>query len=72
MTPYPLLCTLLRKSQDQVPLEALLTDIVPDSFALVELLIGLQEDLGIRLDQEDLAKIKTVGQLMQLLEAKVG
>lgn len=44
-----------------------LSGIVPDSFMLVELLIELQEEYGIRLVQEDLTNVKTVGELTGLI-----
>jgi acyl carrier protein len=47
---------------------ALLTDVVVESFALVEMVIRLQDDLGVRLIQEDLNNVKTVGELAQLFE----
>lgn len=47
--------------------EALVTDIVTESFALVEMVIDLQEEFGIRLGQEDLKAIKTIGALTALI-----
>ena len=43
-----------------------LTDLVAESFALIEAVIALQEDLEIRLVQEDLRDVKTVGDLIQV------
>lgn len=43
-----------------------LTDLVAESFALIEAVIALQEDLEIRLVQEDLRDVKTVGDLVEL------
>ena len=51
---------------------ALLTDVVVESFALVEMVIRLQEDLGMRLVQEDLKDVKTVGEFAQLFERLSG
>lgn len=34
-----------------------------DSFALVDVLVRLQEELGVRIFQEDLAAVRTVGDL---------
>jgi len=48
--------------------DALLTDLVPESFVLVELVIELQEEFGIRLMQEDLKGVKTAGDLTSLIE----
>ena len=46
-----------------------LTDLVTDSFVLVEMVIELQEELGVRLIQEDLKEVKTVSDLTELLAA---
>lgn len=42
----------------------LLMDLVAESFALIETVINLQEELHIRLLQEDLREVKTVGDLV--------
>ena len=47
-----------------------LADLVPSSFSLIELLIELQEEHGIRLSQEDLRGLVTVGDLVALVESK--
>lgn len=44
-----------------------LNGIVPDSFMLVELLIQLQEDYGIRLSQADIEHIETIADLTHLI-----
>ena len=49
---------------------AVLTDLVAESFVLVEMVIELQEDLGVRLMHDDLKDVKTVGDLLRVLEAK--
>ena len=51
---------------------AVLTDLVTDSMILVNMVIELQEDFHVRLVQEDLRDVKTVGQLLDLFERKVG
>jgi len=43
-----------------------LTDLVAESFALIETVINLQEELNIRLVQEDLRDVKTVGDLVRV------
>ncbi len=45
--------------------EASLTDLVTDSFLLVEMVVELQDDLGTRLVQDDLKDVKTVGDLVR-------
>lgn len=47
--------------------EAVITDLVTESFALVEMVIDLQEEFGIRLGQEDLKSITTIGSLTKLI-----
>ncbi len=47
-----------------------LRSIVPDSFMLVELLIRLQEEYGMRLGQADLETISTVSDLTELIAAR--
>jgi acyl carrier protein len=60
------MCRLLKLSEARVPDDAVLTDIVSDSFMLVETFIELQDEFGLRLTQQDLGGVQTVGQLLQL------
>lgn len=46
--------------------EALLTDVITESFVLIEMIIELQEEFNVRFVQKDLQDIKTVGDLTQL------
>ena len=48
----------------------LLADLVAESFVLVEMVIELQEDLGVRFVQEDLKNVRTVGDLSLLFESR--
>ncbi len=49
--------------------ETVLTDLIEESFALIEMLIELQEEFEVRFFvQEDLRNIKTLGDLIQLFE----
>jgi len=50
--------------------DRLLTDVVAESFAMVEMVIDLQEEFGIRLDQAELKQLKTVADLTALVAAK--
>jgi acyl carrier protein len=43
-----------------------LNSLVAESFALIEAVISLQEELSIRLVQEDLRNVKTVGELVSV------
>ena len=49
---------------------AILTSLVAESFALIEMVIELQEEFGVRLVQEDLKNVKTVGDLTTLFESR--
>ncbi len=57
----------VKKLQD----DTTLTDLVTDSMILVNMVIELQEDFSIRLVQEDLKDVKTVGQLLAVFEHKM-
>lgn len=50
--------------------ERLLTDVVAESFAMVEMVIDLQEEFGIRLEQAELKKLKTIADLTALVATK--
>ena len=50
---------------------ALLTDLVNSSFLLVEMVIELQEEFGVRFQQADLADVKTAGDLIDLVISRV-
>jgi acyl carrier protein len=50
--------------------DAALTNLVTESFALVEMVIELQEEFSVRLVQEDLKNVKTVGDLTELFESR--
>jgi acyl carrier protein len=59
----------------QLPLDKLtddraLTDVVRESFAMVEMVIDLQEEFNVRLDQAELKQLKTVADLTALVAAK--
>ena len=60
----------LRQPVSRLEDDALLSDLVGESFVLVEMVIELQEQLNIRLVQEDLKSVKTVGQLTKLFEER--
>jgi len=56
----------LTRLQDDV----LLTNLVVESFILVEMIIELQDEFGVGLVQEDMRHVKTVGQLTDLLVSR--
>lgn len=51
--------------------EAVLSSLVNSSFVLVELVIELQEEFGVRFQQADLEGVTTVGQLIALIESRI-
>ena len=57
----------LRRPVDELDDRAELLDLVADSLDLVELAIGLQEDLGVSLAGSDLDRVRTVDDLISLI-----
>ena len=58
------------------PLEALddeveMTSLVNSSFILVEMIIELQEEFGVRFDQADMNGISTIGQMVGLFHDRI-
>ena len=51
--------------------DALISDLVTESFAVIEMVIDLQEEFGIRLGQEDLKELTTLGSLTTLIAERV-
>jgi len=62
---------LLRISEERVALSTVLTDLVVESFKLVEMAIELQEEYDVILGQADLSVLKTVGDLAKLVQSRV-
>ena len=61
----------LKRPIEDLDDEVALVDLVAESFALIETVINLQEDLSIRLVQEDLRDVKTVGELVRVCAARL-
>ncbi len=55
------------KLQDEAPL----TDLVTDSFVLIDMVIELQDEFDVILVQQDLKLVKTVGDLIRVLQERV-
>lgn len=51
--------------------DAVLSSLVNSSFVLVELVIELQEEFGVRFQQVDMNGVTTVGQLIALIESRL-
>lgn len=65
------LAKLLRIDPARVTETARLTDLVADSFVLIETVVELQELLDITLVQEDLDGVQTVAQLLDVCQSKL-
>jgi acyl carrier protein len=64
------MASLLRRPVEQLDDGTALTDLVTESLLLVELVIALQEQTGVRLVQADLLAAGTVGELARLFEER--
>lgn len=64
------MASLLKQPASKLEDQAVLTSLVAESFALIEMVIELQEEFGIRLVQEDLKDVKSVGDLTALIESR--
>lgn len=47
-------------------------DLEVDSLGVVELLMALEDEFGVRIPDEEAEEIETVGQAVELVEAKLG
>jgi acyl carrier protein len=65
-----MMATFLNHKIEKIKEEVILKDLVTESHVLVDMVLDLQEDLGIHLIQEDIANVKTVGDLLNVLEKK--
>ena len=62
---------LLKVPEERVEGEAVLKELVTDSFLLVEMVIELQEVFGVRLVQDDLREVQTVTDLTTLFLSRL-
>ncbi|MBY0358031.1 MAG: acyl carrier protein [Candidatus Obscuribacterales bacterium] len=62
------IASVLQVQPELIVEEAILNELVVDSFILVDLVIELQEEFSCRLNQENLKSVRTVGDLIQQLE----
>lgn len=60
---------ILRIPIERIEDEALLSELVCDSFALIDMVIELQDEFEVFLVQDDLKDVKTVAQLIGVLES---
>lgn len=58
---------------DKVTMDARFSeDLDADSLDLVEAVLGLEEELGIEVPEEEMESVKTVGQAVELVAGKLG
>lgn len=60
----------VKKDSSDISEETMLKDLVHDSFLLVELVMCLQEDFGVRIVQDDLKSVSSVGDLISVFDKK--
>jgi acyl carrier protein len=65
-----MIADLLRLPADRVRDDTELTALITDSFMLVELIIDLQEELGVRFGQEDVQRVRTVADIVALVRER--
>ncbi len=61
---------ILKQPVDRLADDAVLNNLVTDSFVLIDMVIELQEEFEKFLVQDDLKDVKTVGDLVSAFEAK--
>lgn len=61
----------LEVPEARVSADAVLTDLVSDSFRLVEMAIELQEHFDVLFGQEDMKHLRTVGDLAELVRSRL-
>jgi acyl carrier protein len=60
----------LKLPADKLQDEAVLTDLVHESFVLVEMVMFLQDEFHVRIIQQDLRNVRTMGELIKVFQAK--
>ncbi|HWL85002.1 MAG TPA: acyl carrier protein [Polyangiaceae bacterium] len=58
---------LTRKPVDDIRADRTLRELVQDSFALVEMVVELEDEFGVHISQEDFVHVSTVGDLTTLI-----
>lgn len=64
------MATFLSVGVERLSNDTVLTDLVIESFFLIEMLLALQEDFNIVLVQDDISDVTTVGELVAVLIKK--
>ena len=61
---------ILRRPPGSLDPDATLTTVAADSFVLVEMVIELQDEFGVRFDHDDMANLRTVGDVVDLVQQR--
>ena len=67
----PLMARLLQVEVTRLQPEVKLTDLVTESFVLIEFVISLQEELDLVLTHDDFNGVVTVGELLALVQDRL-
>ena len=67
----PLMARLLQVEATKLQPEVKLTDLVTESFVLIEFVISLQEELDLVLTHDDFNGVVTVGDLLALVQDRL-
>lgn len=65
------ICDILGKTIDEVEDGVSFSNLGVESFSLVNMIIDLQETFKIRLNQEDLVEVHTIGDLLSLVVSRM-
>ena len=65
------IASILEISEHRATPDADLADLVADSFRLVEMAIELQDDYDVMFGQQDVAQLRTVGDLAALIHSRL-
>jgi acyl carrier protein len=60
----------LRRPRTMVSMDTELSQLAADSFVLVELVLELQDEFRVRFDHDDVQGLRTVGDVVDLVEAR--
>ncbi|MBQ1545604.1 MAG: acyl carrier protein [Clostridia bacterium] len=63
----------LELSEDEITMESdLVEDLGADSMAVVDLIMSIEDEFGVEVPDEDVEKVKTIGDAVRYIEAKIG
>lgn len=65
------IAAILEVSEERAAPEVELGDLVADSFRLVEMAIQVQDDYDVMFGQQDVARLRTVGDLAELVRSRL-